>query len=114
MLNKLRVKAKLVTQHLKAFFPVKKCALKNRFVPLDERQCCTYKNKIILAPMVRVGFLPARLLALRYGADLVYTDVSISPTFTFCFHLITLYIQSFYLLAVRQEMPFVYCISSKL
>jgi len=54
------------------------------------------------------------LLALRYGADLVYTDVSISPTFTFCFHLITLYIQSFYLLAVRQEMPFDYCISSKL
>ncbi|KAK9869408.1 hypothetical protein WA026_003163 [Henosepilachna vigintioctopunctata] len=33
-----------------------------------------YKNKIILAPMVRVGTLPMRLLALKYGADLVYTE----------------------------------------
>ncbi|XP_064466215.1 tRNA-dihydrouridine(20) synthase [NAD(P)+]-like [Ornithodoros turicata] len=33
-----------------------------------------YRNKIILAPMVRVGTLPMRLLALHYGADLVYTE----------------------------------------
>lgn len=33
-----------------------------------------FKNKIILAPMVRVGTLPMRLLALRYGADLVYSE----------------------------------------
>lgn len=33
-----------------------------------------YYNKIILAPMVRASKLPMRLLALRYGADLVYTD----------------------------------------
>lgn len=33
-----------------------------------------YRNKIILAPMVRVGTLPMRLLALRYGADIVYTE----------------------------------------
>ncbi|CAH1780377.1 unnamed protein product [Owenia fusiformis] len=33
-----------------------------------------YRNKVILAPMVRVGTLPARLLALRHGADLVYTE----------------------------------------
>jgi len=32
----------------------------------------TYNDKIILAPMVRVGTLPMRLLALQYGADLVY------------------------------------------
>ncbi|KAF9966236.1 tRNA-dihydrouridine(20) synthase [NAD(P)+]-like, partial [Actinomortierella ambigua] len=32
-----------------------------------------YKNKVMLAPMVRVGTLPTRLLALEYGADLVYT-----------------------------------------
>jgi tRNA-dihydrouridine synthase 2 len=32
-----------------------------------------YKNKIILAPMVRIGSLPMRLLALRYGADLVFS-----------------------------------------
>ncbi|XP_032235950.1 tRNA-dihydrouridine(20) synthase [NAD(P)+]-like isoform X2 [Nematostella vectensis] len=33
-----------------------------------------YQNKYFLAPMVRIGTLPARLLALRYGADLVYTE----------------------------------------
>ncbi|CRL01559.1 CLUMA_CG014269, isoform A [Clunio marinus] len=33
-----------------------------------------YNNKLILAPMVRVGTLPMRLLALEYGADLVYTE----------------------------------------
>lgn len=33
-----------------------------------------YKNKIILAPMVRVGTLPMRLLALEYGADIVYSE----------------------------------------
>uniref|UniRef100_A0A673UKU5 Dihydrouridine synthase 2 n=1 Tax=Suricata suricatta TaxID=37032 RepID=A0A673UKU5_SURSU len=31
-----------------------------------------YHNKVILAPMVRVGTLPMRLLALDYGADIVY------------------------------------------
>lgn len=33
-----------------------------------------YSNKLILAPMVRIGTLPMRLLALRFGADLVYTE----------------------------------------
>ncbi|XP_022123119.2 tRNA-dihydrouridine(20) synthase [NAD(P)+]-like [Pieris rapae] len=33
-----------------------------------------YENKIILAPMVRIGTLPMRLLALRYGADIVYSE----------------------------------------
>ncbi|XP_069495814.1 tRNA-dihydrouridine(20) synthase [NAD(P)+]-like isoform X2 [Ambystoma mexicanum] len=33
-----------------------------------------YSNKIILAPMVRVGMLPMRLLALDYGADIVYCE----------------------------------------
>ncbi|XP_053625329.1 tRNA-dihydrouridine(20) synthase [NAD(P)+]-like isoform X3 [Plodia interpunctella] len=33
-----------------------------------------YTNKVILAPMVRIGTLPMRLLALRYGADIVYTE----------------------------------------
>jgi len=31
-----------------------------------------YCNKLILAPMVRIGTLPLRLLALDYGADIVY------------------------------------------
>ena len=35
-----------------------------------------YTNKVILAPMVRVCTLPMRLLALEYGADIVYCEVS--------------------------------------
>ena len=34
-----------------------------------------YRNKIVLAPMVRIGTLPTRLLALQYGADIVYSEV---------------------------------------
>lgn len=37
-------------------------------------QSSFYDNKIILGPMVRVGTLPMRLLALRNGADLVYSE----------------------------------------
>ena len=38
-------------------------------------QMSSFTNKVILAPMVRIGTLPTRLLALRYGADLVYSEV---------------------------------------
>jgi tRNA-dihydrouridine synthase 2 len=31
-----------------------------------------FRNKVVLAPMVRSGELPTRLLALKYGADLVW------------------------------------------
>lgn len=41
---------------------------------IDRRKESFYANKAILAPMVRVGTLPMRLLALRYGADLVYSE----------------------------------------
>ena len=35
----------------------------------------SWENGVVaLAPMVRVGSLPMRLMALRYGADLVYTE----------------------------------------
>ncbi|KAJ2809315.1 tRNA-dihydrouridine synthase 2 [Coemansia guatemalensis] len=36
-----------------------------------------YRNGFFLAPMVRVGTLPLRLLSLHYGADLVWTDENI-------------------------------------
>lgn len=39
-----------------------------------ERKKLDYENKLILAPMVRIGTLPMRLLALDYGADIVYTE----------------------------------------
>jgi tRNA-dihydrouridine synthase 2 len=35
-----------------------------------------YKDKVILAPMVRCCTLAFRLLALEYGADLVYSEYS--------------------------------------
>ena len=36
------------------------------------RRGVDYRGKIVLAPMVRSGELPSRLLALKYGADLVW------------------------------------------
>ena len=33
-----------------------------------------YRNKMIMAPMVKIGTTPARLLALDFGADIVYTE----------------------------------------
>ena len=33
-----------------------------------------YRGKNILAPMVRIGTLASRVLALEYGADLVYSE----------------------------------------
>lgn len=38
------------------------------------RKSAFFENKLIFGPMVRVGTLPMRLMALRYGADLVYTE----------------------------------------
>lgn len=39
-----------------------------------ERKRLNYENKLILAPMVRISTLPMRLLAIDYGADIVYTE----------------------------------------
>ena len=33
-----------------------------------------YRNKMIMAPMVKIGTTPSRLVALDYGADIVYTE----------------------------------------
>jgi hypothetical protein len=48
-------------------------------VPIPRRGV-DYRGKIVLAPMVRSGELPSRLLALHYGADLVWGE--------FCMHII--------------------------
>ena len=47
------------------------------FVMGVENRSVEYRDKVILAPMVRIGTLPSRLLALKYGADLVYSEVSL-------------------------------------
>lgn len=40
----------------------------------------SFRNITALAPMVRVGTLPMRLLALDYGADVVYCEVKTHNT----------------------------------
>ena len=43
-----------------------------------------YRNKTILAPMVRVGTLPFRLTCLTYGADLVYGEEIVDKKIITC------------------------------
>lgn len=45
--------------------------------PLD------YRNKLILAPMVRVGTLPMRLLALEFGAGEMKFKILFRRSFNF-------------------------------
>lgn len=45
-----------------------------KMVGAESAKRLEYANKVILAPMVRVGTLPMRLMALRHGADIVYTE----------------------------------------
>ncbi|SCU80228.1 LADA_0B05820g1_1 [Lachancea dasiensis] len=44
----------------------------------------TYAGKLVLAPMVRAGELPTRLLALKYGADLVWSPEIIDKKLIQC------------------------------
>ncbi|XP_042395208.1 tRNA-dihydrouridine(20) synthase [NAD(P)+]-like [Zingiber officinale] len=43
-----------------------------------------YHNKLVLAPMVRVGTLPFRLLAAEYGADITYGEEIIDHRLVKC------------------------------
>ncbi|ODV82951.1 hypothetical protein CANARDRAFT_25445 [[Candida] arabinofermentans NRRL YB-2248] len=43
-----------------------------------------YRAKLVLAPMVRIGELPTRLLSLKYGADLVWTPEIIDKRILKC------------------------------
>ena len=43
-----------------------------------------YRNKVVLAPMVRSGELPCRLLALHYGADLVWGPETVDKSMIGC------------------------------
>jgi hypothetical protein len=46
-------------------------AAESKRVPIPKKGV-DYRGKVVLAPMVRSGELPSRLLALKYGADLVW------------------------------------------
>ncbi|XP_020420518.1 tRNA-dihydrouridine(20) synthase [NAD(P)+]-like isoform X2 [Prunus persica] len=43
-----------------------------------------YENKLVLAPMVRIGTLPFRLLAAEYGADITYGEEIIDHKLVKC------------------------------
>ncbi|QDS67911.1 hypothetical protein FKW77_008445 [Venturia effusa] len=43
-----------------------------------------YRGKIVLAPMVRSGELPSRLMALKYGADLVWGPETVDKAMIGC------------------------------
>ena len=48
-------------------------------VPIP-RNGVDYRGKVVLAPMVRSGELPSRLLALKYGADLVWGPETVAQS----------------------------------
>ena len=57
-----------LTEHASTLSPA---AVIPQNVPIPPRGV-DYRGKIVLAPMVRSGELPCRLMALKYGADLVW------------------------------------------
>ena len=57
-------------------FPASASAVEPARVPIPKNGV-DYRGTVVLAPMVRSGELPSRLLALKYGADLVWGE---SPT----------------------------------
>lgn len=47
-----------------------------------------YRGQVLLAPMVRVGTLPTRLLCRNYGADIVYSEELIDHRLLRCHRVI--------------------------
>lgn len=56
---------------LRRFVAGSMAEISSKRVPIP-RNGVDYRGKIVLAPMVRSGELPSRLVALKYGADLVW------------------------------------------
>ncbi|TXG60023.1 hypothetical protein EZV62_014596 [Acer yangbiense] len=53
-----------------------------------------YENKLVLAPMVRIGTLPFRLLAAQYGADITYGEEIIDHKMVKCDRIVNEYLGS--------------------
>ncbi|KAK4843199.1 hypothetical protein QYF36_005241 [Acer negundo] len=53
-----------------------------------------YENKLVLAPMVRIGTLPFRLLAAQYGADITYGEEIIDHKMVKCERIVNEYLGS--------------------
>lgn len=71
-------------------FRLVKTAISN-IVPL-KRTMVEYSGKLALAPMVRSGEIPTRLMALRYGADLVWTPEIVDKKLIKCERVINDYL----------------------
>ena len=67
MQSLLRISQSVMTSSPKSLSPLSSAPR----VPVPKNGV-DYRNRIVLAPMVRSGELPSRLLALHYGADLVW------------------------------------------
>lgn len=70
----------MISHAIKSLFPKSIMASATpKHVPIPRRGV-DYRGKIVLAPMVRSGECPSRLLALKYGADLVWGPETIDKS----------------------------------
>ncbi|TSM52249.1 E3 ubiquitin-protein ligase AMFR [Bagarius yarrelli] len=72
-----------------------------------------FYNKIILAPMVRVGTLPMRLLALDYGADIVYCEELIDLKMVQCERVVNNVLETVDFIAPDERVMFRTCNKEK-
>ncbi|POI28371.1 hypothetical protein CIB84_007878 [Bambusicola thoracicus] len=68
-----------------------------------------FRGKNILAPMVRVGTLPMRLLALDYGADIVYCEELIDIKMMQCKRVINEILETVDFVAPNERVVFRTC-----
>ncbi|XP_062857781.1 tRNA-dihydrouridine(20) synthase [NAD(P)+]-like [Trichomycterus rosablanca] len=73
----------------------------------------SFHNKIILAPMVRVGTLPMRLLALDYGADIVYCEELIDIKMAQCERVVNDVLETVDFIAPDERVMFRTCSKEK-
>ncbi|CAN2391821.1 tRNA dihydrouridine synthesis, partial [Pristimantis euphronides] len=69
----------------------------------------SFCDKIILAPMVRVGTLPMRLLALDYGADIVYGEELVDIKMLQCKRVVNEVLQTVDYIAPTERVIFQTC-----
>ncbi|KAJ8247257.1 hypothetical protein GJAV_G00244200 [Gymnothorax javanicus] len=79
---------------------------------LAARGLC-FRNKLALAPMVRVGTLPMRLLALDYGADIVYCEELIDIKMVQCTRVVNDVLETVDFLAPDDRVVFRTCQKEK-
>ncbi|XP_048371641.1 tRNA-dihydrouridine(20) synthase [NAD(P)+]-like isoform X2 [Sphaerodactylus townsendi] len=72
-----------------------------------------FRNKAILAPMVRVGTLPMRLLALDYGADIVYCEELIDLKMLQCKRVVNEVLETVDFVAPNERVVFRTCETEK-